>query len=183
MPVEKVDFRDDLTKSASILLQGGVVLVNTELGWCYIADRSNPLSVQKLVELSTNTLHKDLILILENAHALEQELVKVPPIAWDLLETSDNKLILSFDVHQYRNFKNTPSLNIDGFAITNDRFMQLLIQKCKKRLLAFIPHALPVLEASELLHVVAYNKHKATKQLLVPIIQFDKNECFKILRK
>lgn len=78
------------------LRQGQLVAIADETGWSLAADPINDTAVERLLQVQQET-DADLTLLIQNADQLVMYVVKLPEVAWDLVEYAENPLIVLFE--------------------------------------------------------------------------------------
>jgi L-threonylcarbamoyladenylate synthase len=78
------------------LRQGQLIAIADETGWSLAVDPLNDTAVEKLLQVQQQT-DADLTLVIQNADQLVMYVVKLPEVAWDLIEFAENPLIVLFE--------------------------------------------------------------------------------------
>lgn len=117
------------------LLRGGVILYPTDTIWGIGCDATNEKAIEKIFEIKKRDPNKSLIILVENEKRL-QEIVEVPPIAWDIIDLSEKPITII-----YQNPKNLPQKLLAqdgsiGIRIVKNDFCKKLIQKLNRPLVS-----------------------------------------------
>src|SRR5690554_5387185 len=88
--------QQEINQAVKTLKEGGLILFPFEGSWSIGCDGTNMGSVEKIYQVTGSSSPENLLLVMENPALLERYVQEVPEIAWDLVELSDNPLILIF---------------------------------------------------------------------------------------
>tara|TARA_R110002072_G_scaffold41085_10_gene115863 strand:- start:4766 stop:5329 length:564 start_codon:yes stop_codon:yes gene_type:complete len=110
------------------LNKGNIILYPTDTTFGLGCDATNSDAVKKIYQIKNRSDSKALIILVESERRLQQ-LVKVPEVAWDLIEFSEKPITIIYD-----NPKNLPneliaSDNTIAIRLTKDDFCKKLISK------------------------------------------------------
>lgn len=119
---EKTDLKDAL----QALRNGGVIVYPTDTVWGIGCDATNEKAVAKVYEIKRRAESKSLILLVDHVGRVENYVVDMPEIAYDLLEATDKPTTIIYD-----KAKNLPSSLVaeDGsiaIRVTNEEFSNAL---------------------------------------------------------
>ena len=114
------------------LKEGGVILYPTETIWGLGCDATNLNAVNRLLEIKERSSEKGMIILVNSAYMVEQYVVKVPEIAWQLIDVSDEPLTIV-----YPGARNLPGILLDddgsvAIRITKHRLCSEIINRFKK---------------------------------------------------
>ena len=118
--------KSDLKEALSVLRQGGVILYPTDTVWGIGCDATNENAVAKVFEIKRRAESKSLILLVDHVVRVENYVVDMPDIAFDLQDVADKPTTIIYD-----RAKNLPSSVVasDGsiaIRVTNEAFSQAL---------------------------------------------------------
>ena len=110
------------------LKTGGVILYPTDTIWGIGCDATNLQAIQKIFDIKKRDAKKSPIILVENERRL-QDLVDVPPMAWEIMDLSEKPVTIVYD-----NPKGLPKelLAEDGsigIRLVKDLFCKKLITK------------------------------------------------------
>lgn len=110
------------------LKTGGVILYPTDTIWGIGCDATNPQAIQKIFDIKKRDAKKSPIILVESEKRL-QDLVDVPPMAWEIMDLSEKPVTIVYD-----NPKGLPKelLAEDGsigIRLVKDLFCKKLITK------------------------------------------------------
>lgn len=120
-----------MEKLIEVLKSGGIILYPTDTIWGIGCDATNPIAVQKVFELKKREKRKSPIILVDNEKRL-QDLVEVPPLAWEIIDMSEKPVTIVYD-----NPKGLPKelLAEDGsigIRLVKDLFCKKLIGKLNR---------------------------------------------------
>lgn len=90
-PIEQL-----IDHTVEILLQGGVILYPTDTIWGIGCDATNSRAIERIFEIKKRDANKSMIILVENDRRL-QELVEVPPAAWDIMDLSEKPVTIVYE--------------------------------------------------------------------------------------
>lgn len=113
------------------LKTGGVILYPTDTIWGIGCDATNPQAIQKIFDIKKRDAKKSPIILVESEKRL-QDLVDVPPMAWEIMDLSEKPVTIVYD-----NPKGLPKelLAEDGsigIRLVKDLFCKKLITKLNR---------------------------------------------------
>ncbi len=113
------------------LKTGGVILYPTDTIWGIGCDATNLQAIQKIFDIKKRDAKKSPIILVENERRL-QDLVDVPPMAWEIMDLSEKPVTIVYD-----NPKGLPKelLAEDGsigIRLVKDLFCKKLITKLNR---------------------------------------------------
>ncbi len=128
--------RDELAKALKVVQEGGIILYPTDTIWGIGCDATNSDAVKKIYQLKRRDEAKSMIILLDTDNKLESYIQEVPPVAYDLIEFSENPLTLIMP-----GAKNVSPALISadgslGVRIVKHDFCQQLIQRLRKPLVS-----------------------------------------------
>ncbi len=88
--------QEEIQKAVEVLKEGGIILYPTDTIWGIGCDATNEEAIEKIFQLKNRSKSKNLIILTESERRL-QEIVDVPPLAWDLIDLSEKPLTIIYD--------------------------------------------------------------------------------------
>ena len=79
-----------------ILKTGGVILYPTDTIWGIGCDATNLQAIQKIFDIKKRDAKKSPIILVESEKRL-QDLVNVPPMAWEIMDLSEKPVTIVYD--------------------------------------------------------------------------------------
>ena len=79
-----------------ILKTGGVILYPTDTIWGIGCDATNLQAIQKIFDIKKRDAKKSPIILVESEKRL-QDLVDVPPMAWEIMDLSEKPVTIVYD--------------------------------------------------------------------------------------
>ena len=184
----------DITKSLDVLYAGGIFLCPTDSIWGLSCDATNEQAVQKLYNAKKRSDNVPLLVLVNSIAMLERYVHEVPPMAYDIIELSENPITIVFE-----NAKNLAKncLNSDGsigIRVTNETFTNQLITRFKRPIIStsanihgelspafFNQISETIISAVD--YVVQYRQNDITAQKPSSIIKLKNNGEIIIIRK
>lgn len=129
-------FQEDINKGLEVLKAGKVLLYPTDTIWGLGCDASNAEAVKKIYDIKGRSESKAMIILIERIEQLRDYVVKVPDIAWDIVDYSEKPLTVV-----YPKGKNVAHnlLGEDGsiaIRLVRDEFCQALLRKFRKAIVS-----------------------------------------------
>lgn len=117
------------------LKTGGVILYPTDTIWGIGCDATNPQAIQKIFDIKKRDAKKSPIILVESEKRL-QDLVDVPPMAWEIMDLSEKPVTVVYD-----NPRGLPKdlLAEDGsigIRLVKDLFCKKLITKLNRPIIS-----------------------------------------------
>lgn len=91
------DIAEDIRQAVQVLRQGGLILYPTDTIWGIGCDAQNEEAVRRIYELKRRDDSKALICLVDSADRMQRYLLKVPDVAWDLIEYAERPMTLILD--------------------------------------------------------------------------------------
>lgn len=190
-----IDFRTDLKKALDVLRDGGIILYPTDTIWGLGCDATNAEAVQKIYDLKQRTDNKSMIVLVDAPGRLHSYLDRVPDIAFDLMDVSDDPLTLIFE--GAKNLAENVIHKTDksvGIRIVNEPFCEQLIRQFKKPIISTSanisgnpsPTVFSEIDdyiLSKVDYVVQYRQNDFTKHKPSGIIKVGPNGEIKVIRE
>ncbi len=134
--MELTSIEKEITQAAEALKAGETILYPTDTIWGLGCDATQSEAVKKIYQIKKREDSKALIILLDDLNKLNDYVVKVPDIAWDIVEYSEIPLTVI-----YPKGKNVAPelLGEDGsiaIRVTKNNFCQKLIRKTGKPLVS-----------------------------------------------
>jgi L-threonylcarbamoyladenylate synthase len=164
----------EVLKTAELLKKGQVILYPTDTIWGLGCDATQPEAVQKIYQIKKRNDSKAFIVLLDDLNKLRDYVVKVPDIAWEIVEYAERPLTVI-----YPQGKNVAPglLGQDGsiaIRVTKEPFCQKLIRRLGK----------PLVSTSANISLEAFdgsfgNVHEEIKKQVDYIVPLRQNEKLK----
>jgi L-threonylcarbamoyladenylate synthase len=126
----------ELEKAISVLKEGGIIAYPTDTLWGLGCDATNAEAVEKIYAIKGRQRDKSLIVMLDDADKLENYVVEVPAVAWDLLDQVDTPLTIIYPAGKNL----APNVvALDGtiaIRVVRDEFCRNLIRLLKRPLVS-----------------------------------------------
>lgn len=184
----------EIIKAAEALKKGNTILYPTDTIWGLGCDATNSEAVKKIYGIKKREDSKALIVLLDDINKLNLYVVKVPDIAWDIVEFSEKPLTVI-----YPKGKNVaPELLAENgsiaIRITKDEFCKKLIRRMERPLvstsanLSGEPFGGNFSDISEEIkkntdHIVNYRQQEKIKATPSTIIKLELDGEIKFIRK
>ncbi len=184
----------EIQHTGELLKAGKIILYPTDTIWGIGCDATNSYAVKRIYEIKKRQDSKSLIILLDDINKLNHYVVKVPDIAWDIVEYSELPLTVI-----YPKGKNVaPELmGEDGtiaIRVTKNDFCKKVIYKLGKPLVstsanisneAFNGNFSDISEEikKNVDYIVNYRQEENTKATPSRIIQLGLDGDFKFIRK
>ena len=117
-----------ITKSFEILKNSGVILYPTDTIWGIGCSAFDEDAINKIYKIKERSTEKAFIILVESEKRL-QDLVEVPPLAWDLIDLSEKPLTIIYDNPQKLPKNLIGQDNTIAIRLTKDEFCKKLITK------------------------------------------------------
>lgn len=123
--------KEEVRKACEVLKNGGIILYPTDTIWGIGCDATNELAVKRIYELKYREDNKAMLVLLDDVGKLASY-VKVPDVAYELLEVNDKPMTII-----YPNAKNLAKNLIAqdrtiGIRITSEAFTKALLYRFRK---------------------------------------------------
>ncbi|MEI6574851.1 MAG: L-threonylcarbamoyladenylate synthase [Bacteroidota bacterium] len=86
----------EIDKTLAVLKSGGVIVYPTDTVWGLGCDATNAVAVDKIYAIKGRQQNKSLIVLLDDVDKLQEYVIEVPAVAWDLLEQVDVPLTIVY---------------------------------------------------------------------------------------
>lgn len=124
-------FEEEVQKTVACLKAGKTILYPTDTIWGIGCDATNTKACNKVFEVKRRPGNKSLIILIDSAERLQDYVVKVPPIAYDLINHATNPLSIIYS--ESKNLaKNLSSDNSVCIRVVNHDFCREVIQQLGK---------------------------------------------------
>ena len=119
----------EIKKALEVLKSGGTIIYPTDTIWGIGCDATSERAVQKVYKMKRRNEEKTMIVLLDDAEKIRKYVKKIPPIAFDLINTWEKPLTIIYD-----GAKNlAPNLIREDLSvairITKDEFSNRLIRE------------------------------------------------------
>lgn len=91
-----MNYQEEVSKAADALRSGKVILYPTDTIWGLGCDASNSAAVKRIFEIKRRNDSKALITLISDINRLQDYVVKVPDIAWDIVEFAEKPLTVIY---------------------------------------------------------------------------------------
>jgi L-threonylcarbamoyladenylate synthase len=187
-------FEEDIKNAITVLRAGGIILYPTDTIWGIGCDATNSDAVDKIFKIKNREETRSLLILVDSIQMAERYVANIPEIAYELTDVSDTPLTII-----YPNGKNLAKgvCGADGsvgIRICNEEFCNELIKRFRKPIISTSanfsgkksPESFYSIE-SELIektdYVVKYRQDDRQGHSPSPIIKFESDGSFKIIRK
>lgn len=113
---------EDLRQAVQTLRKGGLILYPTDTVWGIGCDATNAEAVAKVFALKQRAEAKSMLVLVDSAIRAQNYVMKIPDVAFDMLEISDKPLTLILD----NAVQLAPNLIADdgsvGIRVTSEKF-------------------------------------------------------------
>jgi L-threonylcarbamoyladenylate synthase len=92
-----IDFNEDIANCLQILKSGGTLLYPTDTIWGLGCDATNSKAIEKIFELKHRPENKSVIILVDGIQMLNRFVNEVPPVAWDIIDTSEKPITIIYD--------------------------------------------------------------------------------------
>jgi len=130
------DIKTILNASKKSILNGGIILHPTSTVWGLACDATNETAVKKLSALKGRSQDKSYIVLLANDVQLESYVQDVPEVCWELIDCATTPLTIIYPKGKRLAKGVCAKDGSIAIRITQDKFIQQLIQTCKKPLIS-----------------------------------------------
>jgi len=187
-------FEEDLKASLATLRKGGVIIYPTDTIWGLGCDAVNASAVEKIFRIKERDSSKSMLILVNGLSMLEQYVREVPEMAWELIEVSDRPITIIYP--EGRNLAGGVCADDGsvGIRISNEPFCNELISRFRKPLVSTSanfsgkpsPSSFGEIEetlTSKADYVVSYRRDDKQRYSASPVIRFDRDGTFRIIRK
>ena len=113
------------------LKTGGVILYPTDTIWGIGCDATNPQAIQKIFDIKKRDAKKSPIILVESEKHL-QDLVDVPPMAWEIMDLSEKPVTIVYDNPRGLPKELLAEDGSIGIRLVKDLFCKKLITKLNR---------------------------------------------------
>ena len=113
------------------LKTGGVILYPTDTIWGIGCDATNPQAIQKIFDIKKRDAKKSPIILVESEKHL-QDLVDVPPMAWEIMDLSEKPVTVVYDNPRGLPKELLAEDGSIGIRLVKDLFCKKLITKLNR---------------------------------------------------
>ena len=90
------EIREEIKKAITVLKAGGIILYPSDTIWGLGCDATNEVAVEKIFKIKKRVESKSLIILIDNEQKLYKYLKDIPPLAYDLIDNSDQPLTIIY---------------------------------------------------------------------------------------
>lgn len=87
----------EITNAVQVLREGGLILYPTDTVWGIGCDATNPEAVKKIFQLKNREDSKALICLVADDRMLGKYVKKIPEVAFDIFEVSEDPITIIYD--------------------------------------------------------------------------------------
>lgn len=113
------------------LKTGGVILYPTDTIWGIGCDATSPQAIQKIFDIKKRDAKKSPIILVESEKRL-QDLVDVPPMAWEIMDLSEKPVTVVYDNPRGLPKELLAEDGSIGIRLVKDLFCKKLITKLNR---------------------------------------------------
>ena len=113
------------------LKTGGVILYPTDTIWGIGCNATNPQAIQKIFDIKKRNAKKSPIILVESEKRL-QDLVDVPPMAWEIMDLSEKPVTIVYDNPRGLPKELLAEDGSIGIRLVKDLFCKKLITKLNR---------------------------------------------------
>lgn len=113
------------------LKTGGVILYPTDTIWGIGCNATNPQAIQKIFDIKKRDAKKSPIILVESEKRL-QDLVDVPPMAWEIMDLSEKPVTIVYDNPRGLPKELLAEDGSIGIRLVKDLFCKKLITKLNR---------------------------------------------------
>lgn len=186
--------REDIKKACEVLWKGGVILYPTDTIWGIGCDATNEDAVKRVYKIKKRDASKSMLVLMENPVKLQNYIVNVPDIAWDLIDLADKPLTIIYDGARNLVTSLVAEDGSIGIRITSELFSAELCKQFRKPIVSTSANlsgeAVPsnFSEISEEIkkavdYIVTYRQKDKSKAQPSSIVKLSKNGTISIIRK
>lgn len=118
-----------------ILKTGGVILYPTDTIWGIGCDATNLQAIQKIFDIKKRDAKKSPIILVESEKRL-QDLVNVPPMAWEIMDLSEKPVTIVYDNPRGLPKELLAEDGSIGIRLVKDLFCKKLITKLNRPIIS-----------------------------------------------
>jgi L-threonylcarbamoyladenylate synthase len=124
--------KDEVAKALKVIQEGGIILYPTDTIWGIGCDATNTAAIKKIYALKQRDETKSMIILLDTENKLESYISEVNPLAYDLIEYTENPLTLVMPGAKNISPALISSDGSIGIRISKHPFCQQLIHRFRK---------------------------------------------------
>lgn len=130
------NLKEEVANALKVIRSGGIILYPTDTIWGIGCDATNSEAIDKIYKLKKRKDSKSMLSLVASEGMLQQFLVNVPDIAWQLIDTAIHPLTIIYD-HPVNISSELKAVDGSaGFRITNEIFSKSLCQALRKPLVS-----------------------------------------------
>jgi L-threonylcarbamoyladenylate synthase len=126
----------EINKAIEVLKKGGVIVYPTDTIWGIGCDATNEKAVNKVYKLKKRLEKKTMIVLICKSESISNFVKKVPPIAYDLIESWEKPLTIIYKGAQNLAKNLIREDKTVAIRVSKDEFSQRLIAKYGKPLVS-----------------------------------------------
>ena len=121
--------KQEIDKALDVLKQGGLILYPTDTVWGIGCDATNAEAVDKIYKLKQRKDSKTMICLVADDRMLKKYIKKLPEVAYDILDISEDPITIIFDEAQNLANNLIATDNTIAIRIPNDDFCFQLLRR------------------------------------------------------
>ncbi|HAM10339.1 MAG: threonylcarbamoyl-AMP synthase [Bacteroidetes bacterium GWE2_41_25] len=187
-------FEEDSQTALKTLRSNGVILYPTDTIWGLGCDATSQDAVEKIFRIKSRDENKSLLILVNSAQMLERYVHDIPEAVFELIAVTDDPLTIIYP--KGKNLAKGVCSNDGsvGIRICRDEFCNQLISAFRKPIVStsanFSGKPSPQLYSEieknlidSVDYVVKYHQNDRQKRSASPVIKFNADGSFKIIRK
>lgn len=123
---------EEIKKCIEVLEKGGTIVYPTDTVWGIGCDASDEQAVQRIFALKNRPDTKSMLCLVANDAMLERHVVKVPDLAYDIMDLAEKPVTIVYDRPQGVAANLIAPDNTLAIRVTKDPFCQRLVQRLGK---------------------------------------------------
>lgn len=127
---------NEIKTAVETLKKGGVILYPTETIWGLGCDAASVSAINRLLGIKNRPGEKGMIVLVNNPYMLEQYVVKVPEVAWQLIEVSEEPLTIVYPAARNLPAELLPEDGSIAIRITSHPLCKNIIDQLKRPLVS-----------------------------------------------
>jgi len=185
---------EEIKNTIEVLRKGGTILYPTDTVWGIGCDARNKEAVAKVYKIKQRVEYKSMLIFVNDETMLNRYVKKVPPIAWELIETATEPLTIIYPNGRMLADNLIAADESIGIRLVKDDFCKTLIQKFGKPIVStsanisgeenpssFKSIKLDILNSVD--YIVNLRQNEVVKAKPSTIIRVDMDGSIKIIRK
>ncbi len=124
-------FKEEVSRCADVLSQGGTLLYPTDTVWGLGCDATNARAIDRIFEIKQRPANKSLIVLVDSIEMLKEHILNFPMTALDIIKKADRPTTIIYEESRglAHNISADKSIAI---RIVNDKFCREMIRLFSK---------------------------------------------------